>query len=90
MKNLTIDNIPTFATWIKESELPRDGLIDALIGDLTDCVCELAYLTSLRPHLTDDSSREDHIIVISTGRVARILDDLIKIRDEVNTARSGN
>lgn len=87
MNTLLVNDIPTFATWIEESELPRDGLIDAFIGDMTDCVCELAYVMSMRPHLTDSSPREDHIIAASISRVARVLDDLTKIRDEVDERR---
>ena len=70
MKNLTINDIPTLAKWVEESVLPNDSLIDAFIDDLSEGVCELAWVSA-------------------TQRMALILGDLIKIRDEVAACRKG-
>lgn len=89
MKNLTINDIPTLAKWVEDSVLPNDSLIDAFIGDLSEGVCELAWVSATHPHITADSPREDKIIISAIQRMALILGDLIKIRDEVAACRKG-
>lgn len=86
---MTINDIPTLAKWVEESVLPNDSLIDAYIDDLSEGVCELAWVSATHPHISDDSPREDKIIVSATQRMALILGDLIKIRDEVAACRKG-
>ena len=87
MNNLKISDIPTLAKWTEESPLPNDSLIDAFINDLSEGVCELAWVSATHPHISDDSPREDKIIVSATQRMALILGDLKKIRDEVEARR---
>lgn len=89
MKNLTINDIPTLAKWVEESVLPNDSPIDAFIYGLSEGVCELAWVSATHPRITADSPREDKIIISATQRMALILGDLIKIRDEVAACRKG-
>ncbi|MBQ8958109.1 MAG: hypothetical protein IJ057_06360 [Bacteroidales bacterium] len=88
MNSLKISDIPTLANWIEESPLPNDSTIDAFISDLSEGVCELVWVSATHPHLCDNSPREDKIIVSATQKMALILGDLIKIRDEVEAHRT--
>ena len=86
--SITIESLPTFAAWIEESQLPRDGVIDAFINDLSEGVCELAWVSATHPRISADSPKEDRIILSATHKMALILGDLIKIRDEVEKQRA--
>lgn len=89
MKELAINDIPTFAKWTEATEIKDDNMISGYIADLKDILPDLMVVASYNQPWCNEQPSFTYNTICHVSRVIGLLvRDLKAIRSEVNAQRA--